>query len=77
MQIPFQLTDDQSYFCDAPYTKKLLLLFSLIKCKHLKGQTPGILWGIYFLLFLTLSGYQILTDTFKMVNRDPANGTLN
>lgn len=32
-------------FCDAPNARMLLLLFSLIKCKHLKGQTPGTFRG--------------------------------
>lgn len=78
MTCKFQLTDDLPYLYDAP--KMLLLVFSLIKCKHLKGQTPGTFrWGSKkcFLQFFILPGYQILTDIFKMVNKDPADGTLN
>lgn len=49
------MTEDIPYFCDAP--KMLLLVLSLIQCKHLKGQTPGTFrWGNqkFFLHFFFL-----------------------
>lgn len=67
MTCRFQLTDDLPYLCDAP--KMLLLVLSLIQCKH-QGHLGGEIKHAFCIFVFVLPGYQILTDIFKMVNKD-------